>query len=490
MKKLFPLFITLLLLSAHVFAADMTKDPGYLNGEKLFKANCTACHAIDKKMVGPALKGVSQRRSEAWLIKWVRNNSKLRASGDADAIAVFNENNGVAMTAFENLSEGDVKNIITYVENYTAPVPVTTTTTPTAQPEQEAPGIGVFMLLGILLFAVLVTLISLENKVSKLIGKPIFNWNRINAIMFPIMLVVGAWYIYHYFSKYSSYTYFAVGAGTLHGVKLDQMFMVTLTITGIVFVICQVLAFVFPYLYRYKGEGSKGFYYPDNHKIEFWWTIVPAITLVCLLVYGLKQWGDITQSENPGNAYEVEVYARQFDWTARYPGADGKLGAHDYHQIGGANTIGLQYSDVNSHDDLTNLGELHLVVNKPVILHIRSQDVIHSAFIPNLRVQMNAVPGMPTQQVFTPTVTTTEMRKRLAKEHPEEDYSAWDYMLLCNKICGNSHYNMKMKVVVETKAEYEDWIRSLKAPYQVDNPVETPSATDTATVKKTTASVN
>jgi cytochrome c oxidase subunit 2 len=120
-------------------------------------------------------------------------------------------------------------------------------------------------------------------------------------------------------------------------------------------------------------------------------------------------------------------------------------------------------------------------------MNLRAQDVIHSAFIPNLRVQMNAVPGMPTSQVFTPIVTTKEMRARLQKEHPNDDiYNDWNYMMLCNKICGASHYMMKMVVIVETKEEYDAWLKTLKAPYKMDNAPATTAADSTS--NKTTAS--
>ncbi len=484
-KKVFALLSIILVLGIGSNAADLTKDPGYLSGEKLYKANCTTCHALDKKVLGPALKGITARRKEAWIIKWVKDNAALRATNDPEAIAIFNEYKGIPMTAFGNLTDADIKNIVVYIENapIVAPKPVAADVETDIPP--NSPSMWIFVLLGIFIFALLNLSISIENKVSKLLGKEIINWNKVNALMFPIMLVAGSYYVYAQFAKYSSYTYFAVGSGSAHGKVLDEMFFVTLAITGFVFILCQVLAFVFPYLYRHRGEGTKAFYYPDNNQIEFWWTIIPSIVLVSLLVYGLKTWNGITMQEKPKGAYEIEVFARQFDWTVRYPGPDGLLGKHDYHKIGGTNFVGMDYNDVNSHDDILNVGELHLVVDQPVVMNLRAQDVIHSAFIPNLRVQMNAVPGIPTSQIFTPTVTTKEMRKRLLAEHPTDSfYANWDYMLLCNKICGAQHYMMKMVVVIETKADYNIWLKSLKSPYETANaPVVVPP--DTTTVNKT-----
>ncbi len=493
-KKVFAFLSVILVLSIRTFAAgaDMSKDPGYLSGEKTFKTNCLTCHAIDKKVIGPALRGVSSRRKEAWIIKWVKDNSKLRAANDPEAIAIYNEYNQVAMTAFPNLSDEEIKNIVVYIEN--APVAGAASAKSASAidaganaPATEEVSLWLYIFVCVLLFALLNLLFSIENKVSRLLGKELINWNKINATMFPIMLVAGSIYIYYYFTRYSPYTYFSVGSGSAHGLILDDMFMVTLYITGIVFIICQILAFTFPYFYRHKGTGTKGFYYPHNNQVEFWWTIIPSIVLICLLVYGLKTWNGITMQEKPADAYEIEIYARQFDWTVRYPGVDGKLGKHDYHKIEGANTVGMDYNDADSHDDITNVGEVHLVVNQPVVMNLRAQDVIHSAFIPNLRVQMNAVPGMPTSQVFTPIVTTKEMRARLQKEHPNDDiYNDWNYMMLCNKICGASHYMMKMVVIVETKEEYDAWLKTLKAPYKMDNAPATTAADSTS--NKTTAS--
>ncbi len=493
MKKGFTLLSILFVFSISSFAADMTKDPGYLNGEKLFKTNCATCHFLDKKMTGPALRGVTTRHSQAWILKWVKNNEKLRSSGDAEAMAVYNENDKKTMSTFEQFSDADIKNILSFIDN--GPPNPAPPKTPEKGPvdgknDEEAPGFWIFILLGILLFGLLNLLISIEGKVSKLIGKDVVNWNKVNAIMFPVMLVSGTYYIYHYFSKYSSYTYFSVGSGSEHGKGLDEMFMITLAVTGFVFIICQVLTFVFPYLYRHKGEGTKAFYYPHNNKVEFWWTIIPSIVLITLLVYGLKSWSSITMRDKPANAYEIELFGRQFDWTVRYAGMDGKLGMHNYHQIAGANTTGIDTNDIASHDDITNVGELHLVVNEPVVMNLRAQDVIHSAYIPNLRVQMNVVPGIPTSQIFTPIVTSKEMRARLQAEHPEDAfYNNWDYMLLCNKICGASHYMMKMKVVVESREEYEEWIKTLRSPYQTEHaPATNPD--DTTINKKTAALIN
>ncbi len=106
-------------------------------------------------------------------------------------------------------------------------------------------------------------------------------------------------------------------------------------------------------------------------------------------------------------------------------------------------------------DDKLVKGEMHLPIGKEVEFLIRSQDVIHSAFMPHFRLQMNAVPGEITRFVMKPTITTEEMRIKL--DNPD-----FNYILLCNKICGSAHYNMQMDVIVESQAEYDQWISEQK----------------------------
>ena len=178
----------------------------------------------------------------------------------------------------------------------------------------------------------------------------------------------------------------------------------------------------------------------------------------------------------------VELYAQQFNWKARYAGSDNVLGQANVRLIDNdrANILGVDESDPNAQDDIITT-ELHLPVGKPVLFKMRSQDVLHSAYMPHFRAQMNCVPGMITQFGFTPTVTTEDMRQnpdmvdkvaninkiRLKKKQEVEDKGQelryeFDYLLLCNKICGKSHYNMQMKIIVETQDEYDTWLASQK----------------------------
>jgi cytochrome c oxidase subunit 2 len=229
------------------------------------------------------------------------------------------------------------------------------------------------------------------------------------------------------------------------------MFNITLVLTGIVFVITQGLLFWYGFRYKYSAK-RRALYYPDNHKLELVWTIIPAIVLTVLVIRGLKTWSAITDRDQAEKAQVIEVFGYQFDWKIRYAGNDNKLGPHDFRKIGVVNELGVDPADANSKDDIIT-NELHLKVGQPVVLKFRSKDVIHSAYLPHFRVQMNVVPGLPTQFTFTPTMTTAEMREEL--KDPK-----FDYILLCNKICGSAHYRMNRKIIVESAEDYNKWLNA------------------------------
>ena len=268
-----------------------------------------------------------------------------------------------------------------------------------------------------------------------------------------------------------------------HGPEIDRLMIISMVVIFIVQTITQFLLHYFAF--KYKGEkGRKALFYADNDKLEFIWTVIPVIVLAGLIMYGLFTWTDIMTINEDEDPIVVELYAQQFNWKARYAGEDNVLGKANVRLINldNANILGLDESDPNAQDDIITT-ELHLPVGVPVLFKMRSQDVLHSAYMPHFRAQMNCVPGMITQFAFTPTVTTEEMRlnpdiyekvrninkirvnksKELqAKgEEPLESYE-FDYLLLCNKICGKSHYNMQMKIIVESEEDYKAWLKEQK----------------------------
>jgi cytochrome c oxidase subunit 2 len=264
-----------------------------------------------------------------------------------------------------------------------------------------------------------------------------------------------------------------------HGVDYDRLMWISFAIIFIVQTITQFLLHYFGY--KYRGEkGKKALFYADNDKLELIWTIIPVITLAALILYGLYSWTNIMDINDEGDPLVVELYAQQFNWTARYGGDDNVLGDASARliDIDKANILGIDESDPNAVDDII-VKELHLPVGRKVNFYMRSQDVLHSAYMPHFRAQMNCVPGMVTQFSFTPTITTEEMRlqpeiidkvKRTNKIRAEraaageENSDPWefDYILLCNKICGKSHYNMQMKIIVESEEDFQKWLDSQK----------------------------
>ena len=269
-------------------------------------------------------------------------------------------------------------------------------------------------------------------------------------------------------------------ASSEHGIEYDNLMWISFAIIFFTQTITQALLHYFAY--KYRGEkGKKALFYADNDRLEAIWTIIPVIALAGLILYGLYTWTDIMTIEENDDALVVELYAQQFNWKARYAGDDGVLGDANVRflqDFDGKNLVGIDATDPNGFDDVV-VQELHLPAGREIIFKMRSQDVLHSAYMPHFRAQMNCVPGMITEFAFTPTVTTEDMRQTddikakvkkintirrensqalLAKGEEALEPYVFDYLLLCNKICGASHYNMQMKIVVETPEEFKKWM--------------------------------
>ena len=420
--------------------------------------------------------------------------------------------------------------------------------------------------------------------------------NRLNGGAFlAFMAVFYASFIY-LLVYYGSY---GTPPATEHGVAVDQLMNFNMAIIFTVFFIVNTLLFWFAAKYYYRADRKARFFAHDN-RLELVWTVIPSIVLAVIIAFGLRTWNEMT-GEAADDALRVELYSKQFDWTARYPGNDGEFGLANYNLITPMNALGIvtadgiaealeeievkiakaeqeisyekgyllaerealvaklagddhghgghghddhgdhgheDHADHNghgdhSHDDhghddhadhghedgalkavleariheidemlasdkLTILtdaayeakedklyrlqrhrqriqeirefdfdgnlsawesgmddrivkGEFHLPVGQEVEFVFRSRDVIHSAYMPAFRAQMNTVPGVPTRFKMTPTITTDSMRMVL--NDPE-----FDYVLLCNKVCGAAHFNMQMKVIVETEEQYTAWL--------------------------------
>ena len=304
--------------------------------------------------------------------------------------------------------------------------------------------------------------------------------NSVNAKLMLMFLVFFYFLMGYCFWHYSKF--YLPEASSEHGSLYDNLLFISLALIMFVQLVTQFLLHYYPY--KYKGEkGRTALFYADNDKLEFIWTIIPVIVLSGLIIYGLFTWSDIMNFDKNEDALTIELYAQRFNWKARYAGEDRTLGNANVRFVEGVNTVGIDASDDDGMDDIVTT-ELHLPVNRQVVFKLRSQDVLHSAYMPHFRAQMNVVPGMITQFSFTPTVTTKEIREtdymkekmqrihEIRREKNKElaaagesalsEYDDFDYYLLCNKICGQGHYNMQMKIIVETEEEYEAWLKTQK----------------------------
>lgn len=305
------------------------------------------------------------------------------------------------------------------------------------------------------------------------------NDNKVNGyLMFGFLMFIYVTTIYCLI--YYGHFPLMSDSASAHGPEVDNLMIISMILIFIVQTITQALLHYFAFKYRGR-QGQVALYFSDSNKLEFIWSIIPAIVLAVLILYGLYAWTNImfVDEKKEKDAIVIELYAQQFKWEARYSGADDVLGKANVRYIEGVNTLGVDLSDPNAQDDFTS-AELHIPKGTRVIFKMRSQDVLHSAYMPHFRAQMNCVPGMVTNFSFIPTVTTAEMREKpamvekvanindirakksidlVAKGETALDPYTFDYLLLCNKICGSSHYNMQMKIVVDTPEEYKAWLK-------------------------------
>lgn len=295
-----------------------------------------------------------------------------------------------------------------------------------------------------------------------------------NSTQSKLLLLFGAGFLIAMIAISVYYKNYMLGYGphesaTAHGGQLDDLFNITLIVTSIVFFITQIALFYFSWKYRAR-KGSRAAFISHDDTLEIVWTAVPAIVMALLVLKGLVAWNDVMADVGPDEeVMEIEAMGQQFAWLIRYPGPDGKLGERSYKTISSTNPFGQNWEDKANHDDF-HPNELYFPVNKKVRVRITAKDVLHNFDIPHFRVKMDALPGMPTYFVFTPTITTEEYRQRL-KEYPEyhelEDpsdpsspkmWEAFDYELACAELCGKGHYSMRKVVKVVTQEEYDAWL--------------------------------
>jgi cytochrome c oxidase subunit 2 len=218
---------------------------------------------------------------------------------------------------------------------------------------------------------------------------------------------------------------------------IDHTIIITFWITGVVFT--AVVCFLGYCIYRFRHkQGGRAAYEPENKRLESWLTIVTAVGVAAMLAPGLFVWHQFVTV--PSGATEFEVVARQWQWSFRLPGKDGKLGTTDVRNISDTNFLGLNPNDPNGQDDVViESDDLHLQLGKPIKVLLRSIDVLHDFYVPEFRAKMDMVPGMVTYYWFTPTKAGT-------------------YEILCAELCGVGHAMMRGKVIVEDEVAYQTWL--------------------------------
>lgn len=233
---------------------------------------------------------------------------------------------------------------------------------------------------------------------------------------------------------------------------IDSTLIITFWITGAVFAAVVLFMAYCVWRFRHK-EGNQAHYEPENKRLEWWLTILTGLGVTAMLVPGLFVWHQFVTV--PDDATDVEVIAQQWQWSFRLPGADGKLGTSDSRLIAAENPLGVNPDDPNGQDDVVvEAADLHLPIDKPVKMLLRSIDVLHDFYVPEFRAKMDMIPGSVTYFWFTPTRTGT-------------------FEVLCAELCGTGHGFMRGIVMVDTEEDYATWLgeqstfAQLTAPEQV-----------------------
>ena len=249
------------------------------------------------------------------------------------------------------------------------------------------------------------------------------------AIIFALIIVASI--IFHFWSPWW-WTPVASNWG-----NIDDTIVLSFWVTGAVFVaVCLFMSYCV-WAYRYRPD-RKAEYKPEDKKLEFRLTWLTALGVAALLAPGLVVWNKFITV--PENALKIEVVAYQWGWNYRLPGADGVLGKTSIGLVSDDNPYGLDISDPNSKDDIIVMdADLHLEINQPVKVELRSLDVLHNFYIPQFRAKMDMLPGIISYYWFTPE-------------------KKGDYEVLCAEYCGTGHYAMRGRVLVDDEKDYSNWL--------------------------------
>ncbi|MBI1901386.1 MAG: cytochrome c oxidase subunit II [Planctomycetia bacterium] len=207
-----------------------------------------------------------------------------------------------------------------------------------------------------------------------------------------------------------------------HGHMIDHLFNFILWLTGGVFVATEIALFWFMWKYDAKRNPQAAKFTHGSHNVEVAWTLLPAATLLFIAIYQMNAWAQV-KIFKPDMPATVEVTARQFEWRIRYPGPDGKF---------------------DTRDDLFTVNDMHLPVGETVLIDLKSADVLHSFFLPHMRMKQDAVPG-----------SKIPMWVKIKEEGM--------YDLVCAELCGWGHYKMKGRVTAQSREDFDQWLAQLQA---------------------------
>jgi cytochrome c oxidase subunit 2 len=208
------------------------------------------------------------------------------------------------------------------------------------------------------------------------------------------------------------------------GGEIDLMYFIVLAVTGVAFLLVEGVLITFLIRYRHR-EGHRATYTHGNRQVEVLWTVVPGVLLVGLAIYQYGAWTRIKIDRPPAEeAVVLSLQGQQFEWYATYPGADGELGTSD--------------------DLAAPVNQIHVPVNQPVIVHLTARDVLHSFFVPVLRLKQDAVPGTIIPVWFEAT-------------------KSGEYEIVCAELCGLAHYRMRGFLTVESEDEFQTWLAEIAA---------------------------
>ncbi len=232
-----------------------------------------------------------------------------------------------------------------------------------------------------------------------------------------------------------------------HGPSVDHQFILTIVVCGIAFAAAQIGLGWMVWKYRDTASQERATYSHGNNRLEIIWTIVTAVVFISLAIMGQRVWASLNLHAAPAGSYQIEVVAQQFAWNIHYPGKDGAFGRTDPSLIDdSSNPVGLDDADPNSKDD-TVVPTLVIPVNRPVELILRSKDVTHSFWVPQLRFKQDLVPGMAIHVHFTATKTGK-------------------FELACAELCGMNHFKMKSFMLVLPQNDFDALTKLSQAQFQ------------------------